>query len=174
MFSTDPFFVAFYSTGILKVCGLQTCRNLWAPFRGPAKTKLSSSSQDVICLLSSVAICAESWVKPLVLQRRSRQWHQIIDFINSQSLTHFALYQCVMVPSRKSTCLIVWIVNWISSFFPWNTIFTEKNDKTVIGYSDLGVWWTFSQNGMKPPYHFKENWWLFVASDKIWDFWRNS
>lgn len=172
MFSADPFLWLYIVQGFWK-CGLQTFRSVWASFRGPAKTKLFSSSQDIICLSSSVVIHTESWVNHCYFSANHDSDTKLLILL---ILSPYTLLLCTNVwwqpPGRAPVWL--WIVNYISSFFPWNTIFTEKNDwwKTMNGYSDLDVWWMFSQNWMKPSYHFKENWWLFVASDKAWDFWQ--
>lgn len=58
-------------------------------------------------------------------------------------ITSFNVHYIWKVISRKSTCMID---SWaeLTVFFSWNIIFTRNKMTTKHGYSDLGIWWTFS------------------------------
>ena len=58
---------------------------------------------------------------------------------------------------RKSICVIIWVVNWTQHFIHEIYFFFLKEGKTQYGYSDLGIWQTFSQKQVKWVYHFGEN-----------------
>ena len=73
---------------------------------------------------------------------------------------------CILVVSKKSTCLTASVRSWIHHFFfSWNTIFTRKKELTIYGYSDLDIWQIFSQKWTKEkPCHFRNSKWQHLLS----------
>lgn len=70
----------------------------------------------------------------------------------------FAAYWGLMVVSWRALWMI-WVVSWTSHFFSWDTDFIWQTTdwQTNCGYSDLGIWQTFSWEWVKWGCHFKRN-----------------
>ena len=75
----------------------------------------------------------------------------------------------MMAVSRKSDCAIIWVESWTSHFFFFfflveSYFYWQAN----YGYSDRGIWQTFSWKLRCEPCQFKKNnLTVFIANDKI-------